>query len=80
MQCANAFYCSPTFVGSPRPYLANTTLPDGDGTILSMAALPADLPMGTYVFYAVPVPAGKNIMDSRTWVGTLASEGLMLTR
>ncbi len=38
MQCATVLYCSPLFFAAARPYLANTTLPDSDGVILSMPA------------------------------------------
>ena len=80
LQCAVRGACSPTFSGAPAPYLANTTLPDGDSVVLAIGALQTSLPLGQYVFYAAPVYAGRSVMDSRNWIGALASDSLMLMR
>lgn len=85
------FLQSPTLFGTPgftvwdgkstpKPYLANTLLPDKSGTVFQMMALPLELQTGIYTFYAIPVSAGKDMFNGFNWVGTLAQDSVTVTK
>ena len=61
-----------SFTTDAKPYMTSVDGSDRDLTILNIASLSADLPLGKYTFYAVPVLAGKNIFLSTNWIGQLA--------
>ena len=72
------FFGAPSFTpigqqARPAAYRNNTLIPDMEGSVLSMFAMPLDLPTGAYTFYAVPVSKGGNVMNPSEWTGNLAS-------
>jgi len=77
MQSAG-FFNTPIFTSTLAPYLSNTLVPDLNGPVLSVEDLPMELPTGTYTFYAIPVLAGKSVLNGFNWVGQLSQGSFTL--
>ena len=76
---AVGFFGSPSFTDKIVPYMANALIPDKAGPVLSMPELPMTLPTGTYTFYAIPVLAGKDVMNFTNHIGNLAKSPVTLS-
>ncbi len=79
MQSAG-FFGTPLFTPQVAPYLANTLIRDNSGSILSMMALPMDLPVGQYMFFTVTALPGKDVMDTKNWTGKLVQSSITITK
>ncbi|EDN67606.1 hypothetical protein BGP_2663 [Beggiatoa sp. PS] len=51
------------YEGQAIPYLSDTLIPDQEGTILGIDAIPNDLPEGTYIFYVAAVLPNRDPFD-----------------
>ncbi|MBZ0090979.1 MAG: hypothetical protein K8F27_01960 [Sulfuricellaceae bacterium] len=69
---STGFFGTPVFTTSITPYLKNTLIPDLAGPVLSIPELPLELPLGSYVFYAVPVLTGKSVQNNANWIGQIS--------
>lgn len=77
---AQGFFGTPSFSPKVVPYLANTLIPDKSGSVLNIPVLPMELGTGTYTFYAIPVLAGRDVMNGFNWIGQLAQTNFTLGR
>ncbi|MFA7240744.1 MAG: hypothetical protein WC091_11575 [Sulfuricellaceae bacterium] len=75
----SGFFQNVNFTTRVAPYLANTLVPDKSGPVLNIPVLPLALPTGTYTFYAIAVPTGKDVTNSSYWIGTLNKKQVELT-
>lgn len=69
-----------TFSSDANSFLTLTNGIDTTLPVLTIPFLPSNLPMGEYVFYAIQVPRGKDVMQSTNWVGQLAQARFTLQK